>query len=114
MKNINYLKVVSIFLFLMFFSASLSFAQEQTAEQVKKDVKKACCITGNVKTAKHVLKGKCKTSGCKTTKTEQAEAKGNKHACTDKCKSIGCTDLKAKAQKHICTDACKNDCKAKS
>ncbi len=123
MKDIKIAKSVTLLIFMLLLSASLTMAQDAAVKQVKKDMKKACCTTDMAKTAKHVCTDECKTLGCDVVKAKEAKAMmmSSKHVCTDECKTLGCDVVKAKEakanmkmKKHICTDKCKNGCTAKS
>lgn len=109
MKNINFAKSFTLFLFVLLFSASFTLAQDATKKDCEKS-KEECCSSSKVKTAEHKCTDKCKTAGCDVVKAKEAKL-SSAHVCADEGKTVGCDAVKATGKKmsikHACTDECK-------
>ncbi len=131
MKNINFAKSFTLFVFILLFSASFTLAQDATKKDCETS-KEECCSSSEVKTAgcdvvkakeaklssAHVCTDTSKTVGCDAVKASEKKM-SIKHVCKDECKTAGCDAVKAAESKlssnHECSDECHTEgCTAKS
>lgn len=109
MKNINFAKSFTLFLFVLLFSASFTLAQDATKKDCETS-KEECCSSSEVKTAEHKCTDECKTAGCDVVKAKEAKLSST-HVCTDASKTVGCDAVKTSENKmsikHVCKDECK-------